>query len=75
MVRKMGVYSVLAYTLYGLFFYWYLFNFADTSLPFEFQGSEADPTTFLNGRELMLSEEYSKTRNFYPLHSNGFSIF
>lgn len=63
MVRKMGVYAVIAYTLYGLFFYWYLFYFADTSLPFEFQGSQADPATFLNGRELMLSEEYSKTRN------------
>jgi STE24 endopeptidase len=63
MVRKMGVYAVIAYTLYGLFYYWYLFYFANTSLPFEFQGSQADPTTFLNGRELMLSEEYSKTRN------------
>ncbi|MHC0036768.1 M48 family metallopeptidase [Pseudoneobacillus sp. C159] len=63
MVRKMGVYAVLAYTLYGLFFYWYLFYFVNTSLPFEYQGSQADPTTFLNGRELMLSEEYSKTRN------------
>jgi STE24 endopeptidase len=63
MVRKMGVYAVIAYTLYGLFFYWYLFYFADTSLPFEYQGSKADPATFLNGRELMLSEEYSKTRN------------
>jgi STE24 endopeptidase len=63
MVRKMGVYAVIAYTLYGLFFYWYLFYFANTSLPFEFEGSQADPATFLNGRELMLSEEYSKTRN------------
>ncbi len=63
MVRKMGVYAVLAYVLYGLFFYWYLFYFADTSLPFEYQGTKADPATFLNGRELMLSEEYSKIRN------------
>ncbi|HLO12974.1 MAG TPA: M48 family metallopeptidase [Pseudoneobacillus sp.] len=63
MVRKMGVYAVIAYTLYGLFFYWYLFYFADTRLPFEFEGTSADPTTFLNARELMLSEEYSKTRN------------
>ena len=63
MARKMGVYAVLAYVIYGLFFYWYLFYFADTSLPFEYQGTKADPATFLNGRELMLSEEYSKTRN------------
>ncbi|MDP4085065.1 MAG: M48 family metallopeptidase [Bacillota bacterium] len=63
MARKMGVYAVLAYVLYGLFFYWYLFYFANVKLPFEYQGTQADPATFLNGRELMLSEEYSKIRN------------
>jgi Zn-dependent protease with chaperone function len=63
MARKMGVYAVLAYVIYGLFFYWYLFYFANTNLPFEYQGTQADPATFLNGRELMLSEEYSKIRN------------
>ncbi|MED3623064.1 M48 family metallopeptidase [Neobacillus thermocopriae] len=63
MVRKMGVYAVLAYCLYGLFFYWYLFHLADPVLPFEYQGTSADPATFLNGRELELSEEYSKIRN------------
>lgn len=63
MARKMGVYAVVGYILYGLIIYWYLFYFADSSLPFEYEGSRADPSTFLNGRELMLSEEYSKIRN------------
>jgi STE24 endopeptidase len=63
LARKIGFYAVLAYVVYGLFFYWYLFYFADTSLPFEYEGSSADPATFLNGRELMLTEEYSKVRN------------
>lgn len=72
MVRKMGVYAVLAYVIYGLFFYWYLFYFADSSLPFEYQGSKADPATFLNGRELMLSEEYSKIRNLLFFLSTPF---
>ena len=72
MVRKMGVYAVLGYILYGLFFYWYLFHFADTKLPFEYQGSKADPATFLNGRELMLSEEYSKIRNLLFFLSTPF---
>jgi Zn-dependent protease with chaperone function len=63
MARRMGFYAVLAYCLYGLFFYWYLFHFANTSLPFEYQGTKADPATFLNSRELMLSEEYSKIKN------------
>lgn len=72
MVRKMGVYAVLAYFLYGLFFYWYLFHFADTKLPFEYEGSKADPATFLNGRELMLSEGYSKIRNLLFFLSTPF---
>lgn len=72
MVRKMGVYAVLAYCLYGLFFYWYLFHFADTRLPFEYEGSKADPATFLNARELMLSEEYSKIKNLLFFLSTPF---
>lgn len=63
MVRKMGVYAVLAFVLYGVFIYWYIFHFADSKLPFEYEGTKADPATFLNGRELSLSEEYSKVRN------------
>lgn len=77
-MRKMGVFSVLLYVVYGLLAYLYLFHFADTSLPFEYQGTKADPATFLNGRELMLTEEYSKTRNllfFYQHRLNGLSIF
>jgi STE24 endopeptidase len=72
MARKMGVYAVMGYILYGLFFYWYLFHFADTNLPFEYEGSKADPSTFLNGRELMLSEEYSKIRNLLFFLSTPF---
>jgi STE24 endopeptidase len=61
--RKIGFYAMLAYVVYGFLVYGYLFYFADTSLPFEYQGSKADPSTFMNARELMLSEEYSKIRN------------
>ncbi|PLR97710.1 M48 family metallopeptidase [Bacillus sp. T33-2] len=72
MARKMGFYAVLAYVLYGFAVYWYLFYFADTSLPFEFEGSRADPATFLNGRELALTEEYSKIRNLIFFLSTPF---
>lgn len=72
MARKIGLYGIIAYILYGLFFYWYLFYFADTSLPFEYEGSKADPATFLNGRELMLSEEYSKIRNLLFFFEHAF---
>lgn len=64
MAKKIGLYGVLAFCLYVLFFYWYLFYFSQSSLPFEYEGTKADPATFLNERELMLTEEYSKIRNF-----------
>lgn len=72
MARKIGFYSVLLFIMYGLFFYWYLFYFADSKLPFEYQGSAADPSTFLNSRELGLSEEYSKLKNFLFFISTPF---
>lgn len=64
MAKKIGMYGVLAFCLYVLFFYWYIFYFAQTSLPFEYEGTKADPATFLNAKELLLTEDYSKIRNF-----------
>lgn len=75
MTRKIGLYALLIFIIYGLFFYWYLFHFADTSIPFEYEGSSADPATFLNERELMLSEEYSKVKNFLFFLSTPFEWF
>lgn len=63
MARKMGFAAVLIFVVYGFSAYLYLFYFADSGVPFEYEGTKADPATFLNGRELMLSEEYSKIRN------------
>lgn len=72
MTRKIGFYAVLIYVIYGLFFYWYLFQYAAPTLPFEFQGTSSDPSTFLNSRELVLSEEYSKVKNFLFFISTPF---
>jgi Zn-dependent protease with chaperone function len=72
MARKIGIYAILAYILYGFFFYWYLFYFAHTNLPFEYQGTQADPATFMNSRQLMLSQEYSKIRNLLFFLSTPF---
>ncbi|WP_445486592.1 M48 family metallopeptidase [Niallia sp. 03133] len=72
MARKIGFYTVLFYVAYGLFFYWYLFYHSHATLPFEYQDSAADPSTFLNSRELMLTEEYSKIRDFLFFISTPF---
>ncbi|OIU72569.1 M48 family metallopeptidase [Rossellomorea aquimaris] len=63
MVRKWAFRAVLGYLLLGLFLYVYLFILADSSLPGSFKGSSADPATFMNARQIMLSEEFSKFKN------------
>ncbi|WP_235848475.1 M48 family metallopeptidase [Litchfieldia alkalitelluris] len=55
--------AIVIYAVYVLAMFWYLFYGADTQIPVVLQGTAADPTTFLNDRELMLSEQYSKIRN------------
>ncbi|RAK19510.1 Zn-dependent protease with chaperone function [Anoxybacillus vitaminiphilus] len=62
-MRKTISWSIGIYFIYVLFIIWYLFYFADTSIPKEFKGTSADPETFLTPREWMLSEQYSQMKN------------
>ncbi|RFU62139.1 M48 family metallopeptidase [Peribacillus glennii] len=64
MARKWASTAVMLYLLIVAFMYWYIFSWADPAIPAVFKGTAADPSTFLNARELMLSEEYSEIRNF-----------
>lgn len=64
LTRKWTLYAVIIYLLYIASMYSYLFFFADTSIPDALKGTAADPQTFLNARELVLSEKYSTIRNF-----------
>lgn len=64
MVRKWAGRVIILYILYLALMYWYIFFGSDTSIPETLRGTAADPSTFLNGRELKLSEEYSGLRNF-----------
>ncbi|MEG9296283.1 M48 family metallopeptidase [Mangrovibacillus sp. Mu-81] len=63
MVRKWAFRAVLGYLLLGLLLYVYLFFLADSTLPDAYKGSSADPAMFMNEREIMLSEEFSKIKN------------
>ncbi|WP_018662383.1 M48 family metallopeptidase [Heyndrickxia acidiproducens] len=63
MKTKWALNAILAYLLFGLIMYVYLFHFASTAIPERFKGTNADPATFMTGRELYLSEDYSKIRN------------
>ncbi|MCD7034881.1 M48 family metallopeptidase [Metabacillus sp. GX 13764] len=67
--------AVLIYFLYGLFMYWYIFMGADSGLPKGLQGTAADPAQFMNGREQMLTDEYSKMKDFIFLVTVPFEWF
>ncbi|PLS18801.1 peptidase M48 [Bacillus sp. M6-12] len=72
MRRKIGLQAIIIYLFFVLAVYWYLYFGGDSGIPEAFRGTSADPATFLNGRELMLSEEYSRIRNFLFFVSTPF---
>lgn len=63
-MRKWLTRSILFYFIYGLCVYWYLFIFSGSGVPDAIEGTSADPSTFMSGRELLLSQEYSTIKNF-----------
>lgn len=63
-IKKIGIITICLYGIYGLFIYIYLFHGKHLLVPVEYEGTSADPTTFLNAMELSLSEEFSQIRNF-----------
>lgn len=71
MARKWAGTAIVIYFLILVFMYLYLFN-GDSALPQKWIGTAADPATFLNARELMLSEQYSQIRNFMFFAYNAF---
>ena len=66
-VENMKKYIKIAVSLYAAIvglLYLYIFKFSDTSIPAAYKGTSADPATFMNDKQLLLSEEYSEVRNF-----------
>ncbi|WP_409370483.1 M48 family metallopeptidase [Lysinibacillus sp. 38-6] len=64
MAKKMGIVALLLFGAYVLCMYWYIFHSGGGTLPRAFQGTAADPVMFMSEKELNLSIEYSKIRNF-----------
>lgn len=64
MAKRLGISAVVLYAVYAIAMYLYIFHGNGGGLPLELKGSVADPATFMTERELILSEEYSKIRNY-----------
>lgn len=63
-MKKVIGWSLLFYVVFELFMYWYLFYGTNGAIPEGFKGTNADPATFMNARELLLSQEYSSINYF-----------
>lgn len=61
-MRKVVSWSLFVYVCFGVFIYWYLFHGTSADIPEVYKGTSADPATFMNARELMLSQEFSRTK-------------
>lgn len=62
--KKMGIVALLIFGVYVLCMYWYIFHSGGGTIPRAMQGTAADPVMFMSEKELYLSGEYSKIRNF-----------
>ncbi|MGE8079573.1 M48 family metallopeptidase [Peribacillus loiseleuriae] len=64
MVRKSVLTAIVLFGLYIAGMYVYIFHGAQSIIPEALKGTVADPAVFLSKREWVLSEEYSKIKNF-----------
>ncbi|MFY3793105.1 M48 family metallopeptidase [Ureibacillus sp. MALMAid1270] len=64
MAKKWGIRALVAFGIYVLIMYFYLFHLNNGGIPDSLKGSTSDPETFMTEQELLLSGEYSKIRNF-----------
>lgn len=60
----MGISALLIFGVYALAMYFYIFHSGGGAIPAGLKGTVADPSVFMSERELLLSGEYSKIRNF-----------
>lgn len=62
-MRKIMNWTIMIYVMYGIIMYWYLFHASIKGIPEGFIGTSADPSVFMNARELQLSTEYSRMKD------------
>lgn len=62
-MRK-SMWFMLGFAIYGALMWYYLFHGADSALPVDLKGSAADPAMFMTDRELELSTDFSRIKDF-----------
>lgn len=55
---------LMGFAIYGALMWYYLFQGADSALPIHLKGSAADPAMFMTEKELELSTDFSRIKDF-----------
>ncbi|WP_221568187.1 M48 family metallopeptidase [Alkalihalobacillus sp. TS-13] len=63
-MKKKAIWIGAGFIVYATFISWYLFIGADTSIPVQYQGTAADPSVFMNERQLELSHDFSRIKQW-----------
>lgn len=61
---KKSLWFVIGFAIYAGLMWFYLFQGADANLPVDLKGSAADPAVFMTDRELELSTDFSRIKDF-----------
>ncbi|WP_079529004.1 M48 family metallopeptidase [Halobacillus hunanensis] len=64
MKKKFVLWTAVLFPIYAFLVYLYLFHIAGTGVPAAYQGTAADPSTFMTAKELELSQEFSRYKDF-----------
>ncbi|WNB91385.1 M48 family metallopeptidase [Bacillus sp. NEB1478] len=62
-MRK-SILFLAGFAIYGVLMWYYLFHGANSVLPIDLKGSAADPAMFMTDRELELSTDFSRIKDF-----------
>ncbi|UZJ78138.1 M48 family metallopeptidase [Fictibacillus sp. KU28468] len=61
---KKAILVAMGFILYGAAMWYYLMHGAQADLPVQFRGSAADPAMFMNDRQLKLSYDFSRIKDW-----------
>ncbi|MFQ3546511.1 M48 family metallopeptidase [Halobacillus rhizosphaerae] len=64
MKKRFVKWTLILFPIYALIAGLYLFNWADYGVPAAYQGTAADPSTFMTAKQLALSEQFSRDKDF-----------
>lgn len=62
--KKWSIAALILYVVYAIGMYFYIFHGPSGGVPATLKGTVADPQTFMTERELLLSDDFSKIRNY-----------